>query len=178
MTSDASSDLPNPTEQRIVGAFADLDRRLGLAGVAVLSTRLRAELLGDADAVADTLTADFEVTMHSGPATVTLPAAAVLEGIRAQHGAGVLMWAEFDVLLSDAETVACTGRLCTLTATAPTLTATPVALTFRVRDGRMCSEEVYLAGEPTVTTPADSATVSAERVRALLDGQRTSARMT
>jgi hypothetical protein len=147
-------------EQRIRAAFAGLDRTAASTGVDVLRARLRAELVGDADVVAGTLTPDFTVTVHSGSASVTLSATAVIDGVRAQGSAGILMWTEFDELLAGAESLAGAGSLCTLTATPPALAVTPVALTVRLRGSQMCAETVFLAGETKTESLTDAGTTA------------------
>lgn len=139
--------LPIPTaaiDDRIIQAFTIVSGMPQTPELRVLHTRLKAELVGDADAVAATLTPDFTLTMHNDAATVSLAADAVVDGVRAQASAGVLVWTEFDTLATGPGTVAGTGQLCVLAAS--TLTVTPMAFGIRFTGDKMCSETVLLAG--------------------------------
>lgn len=145
---------PAAIDDRIIQAFTVVSGMPQTPELRVLHTRLKAELVGDADAVAATLTPDFTVTMHNDDATLSLAAGAVVDGVRAQAAAGILVWTEFDTLATGPGTVAGTGQLCVIAASA--LTVTPMAFGIRFTGDKMCSETVFLAGsKQTDTLDAD-----------------------
>ena len=110
----------------------------------VLGKRLVGELLGETEYVAATLHPAFEVVMHSGETTVTLPGSVIAEGVAAQAAAGVLMWTEFDDFLVDGDTIATSGVMLTLQLTVQTLATTPVGLFLRFSGDRMTSEVAFM----------------------------------
>jgi hypothetical protein len=104
-----------------------------------LGKRLVGELLGETEYVAATLHPAFEVVMHSGETTVTLPGSVIAEGVAAQAAAGVLMWTEFDDFVVDGDTIATSGVMLILQLTERTLATTPVGLFLRFSGDRMTS---------------------------------------
>jgi hypothetical protein len=137
-------DSDSSVETRILHAFRDIDGKHGGPLIAVLRVRLLGELFGDADAVAATLEPDFELVMHTGAATATLPGSAVVQGVQAQAASGVLMWTEFDDLVTDNDVVAGTGLLCSLLPGECALTTMPVAVFLRFTGDRMNSEVAFM----------------------------------
>ncbi|OFB37371.1 hypothetical protein BA059_19475 [Mycolicibacterium sp. (ex Dasyatis americana)] len=150
-------------QDRIIRAFTALDLLPPSPELRALHARLRAELDGDGDGVAATLTPDFTVTMHNGTATSSLSADAVIDGVRAQGAAGILLWTEFDVLAAASGTIAGTGHLCVVAGS--TLTVTPMALSARFTGSRMSSESVFLAGATQSNTLDTCALPSSEQLR-------------
>jgi hypothetical protein len=114
-----------------------------------LGKRLVGELLGETEYVAATLDPAFEVVMHSGGTTVTLPSSMIAEGVAAQAAAGVLMWTEFDDFVVDGDTIATSGVMLTLLLTEQTLTTTPVGLFLRFSGVRMTSEVAFMGTSET-----------------------------
>jgi hypothetical protein len=114
-----------------------------------LGKRLVGELLGETEYVAATLDPAFEVVMHSGGTTVTLPGSVIAEGVAAQAATGALMWTEFDDFVVDGDTIATSGVMLTFRLTDQTLTTTPVGLFLRFSGDRMTSEVAFMG--PSVT---------------------------
>jgi hypothetical protein len=114
-----------------------------------LGKRLVGELLGETEYVAATLDPAFEVVMHSGGTTVTLPGTMIAEGVAAQAAADVLMWTEFDEFVVDGDTIATSGVMLTLLLTEQTLTTTPVGLFLRFSGVRMTSEIAFMGTSET-----------------------------
>ena len=108
--------------------------------------------------MAATFDPTFEVVMHNGETTVTLPGSAIAEGVAAQAGAGVLMWTELDDVVIDGDLIAACGAMLTLQLTQRALSSVPVGLFLRFRDGRMTSEVVFICGS------AETIDVSTEEV--------------
>lgn len=96
--------------------------------------------------MAATFDPTFEVVMHNGETTVTLPGSAIAEGVAAQAAAGVLMWTELDGVVIDGNLIAASGTMLTLQLTQRILSSVPVGLFVRFRDGRMTSEVVFVCG--------------------------------
>ena len=100
-------------------------------------------------ASASTLDPTFEVVMHTGGTTVTLPGSVIAEGVAAQAAAGALMWTEFDDFVVDGDTIATSGVMLTLLLTDQTLTSTPVGLFLRFSLDRMTSEVAFMGPSET-----------------------------
>jgi hypothetical protein len=137
----------------------------------VLRERLLGELFGDADAVAATLDPDFELVMHTGGTTMTLPGTAVVRGVGIQAASGVLMWTEFDDLIDDKDVVAGHGRLCTLLASEHGLTTAPIAIFIRFSGDRMTAEVAFMGAATTEIVDPD-ALPSPEALRKQLDSEK------
>jgi hypothetical protein len=158
-------------ETRVLHAFRGIDGGHGGPLIAVLRKRLIGELLGDAEAVAATLDASFELVMHTGGTTATLPASAVVRGVGMQAASGVLMWTEFDDLIADNNVVAGHGRLCSLLASEGGLTTAPIAVFLRFSGDRMTSEVAFM-GEGTTEVIDHEALPSPEALRKQLDSEK------
>ena len=126
-----------------------------------LHKRIVGELLGDAEAVATTLDPAFELVMHSGDGTFTLPGNAIVEGVRATGAAGVLMWIELDDLVIDGETMAGQGAMLTLQVAQRTLSTAPLGIFLRFSGERMIAEVVFMgaSAEPADVSSLDVPTV-------------------
>ncbi len=156
-------------QSRICGSFDLFREQPASRALTALRKRLVGELFGDADDVAATLDPAFEVVMHSGETTVTLPGPAIAEGVRAQAAAGVLMWTELDDLVIDAESIAASGATLTLQLTQGTLSTVPVGLFLRFSGGRMISEVVFICGSTETTDVSTEEMPSVDALRAHLD---------
>jgi hypothetical protein len=71
-------------ESRIVGSFDRFRELPASPSLKSLRKRLVGELFGDTDAVAATFAPAFEVVIHSGESTVTLPGSVIAEGVRGE----------------------------------------------------------------------------------------------
>lgn len=159
--------LPTAAEPRHVQAFRLLEACGGtdeeVRRVHVLRDRLLGELIGDADRVAATLTADFELRMGGSEAAV--PGATMVEGIRRQGAAGLAIWVELDDLLVRDDRIAANGTLHTLTRHAPDaehaaeLASCPIALFLRFAGDLMSSEVIYLDTANASSTSLEAADV-------------------
>ena len=136
-------------ESRILRAFGRFDEHRGGPFIAVLRKRLLAELFGDADAVAATLDPAFELVMHTGGTTATLPGSAVVQGVEIQGASGALMWTEFDDLVTDDNVVAGNGLLCSLSVGEHAVTTMPLAVFLRFAGDRMTSEVAFMGAAKT-----------------------------
>ncbi|HTI76057.1 MAG TPA: hypothetical protein VL634_13765 [Mycobacterium sp.] len=116
--------------------------------------RLVGELLGESGYVAAALDPAFEVVMHIGGTTVSLPGSAIVEGAPGQAAAGVLMWTEFGDFVVDADTIAASGTMMSLQLTERTLTTTSVGLFVRFRGDVMTSEVVFMGAAQTTDMSA------------------------
>lgn len=155
-------------ESRILRAFDDVDGEHGGPLVAVLRVRLLGELFGDADMVAATLAPDFELVMNTGTSTATLAGSAVVQGLGIQSASGVLMWTEFDDLVTDNDVVAGRGLLCNLLMGERALTTMPVAVFLRFTGDRMTSEVAFM-GRAKTEAIEQAALPSLEVLRKQLD---------
>jgi hypothetical protein len=160
-------------ENRVLHAFRDIDGGHGGPLIAVLRVRLLGELFGDADAVAATLEPDFELVIHTGATTATLPGSAVVQGVESQAASGVLMWTEFDDLVTDNDVVAGSGLLCNLLLGECALTTMPVAAFLRFTGDRMNSEVAFMGQAKTEVIEQD-ALPSPEALRRKLDLEKDS----
>jgi hypothetical protein len=143
-------------ENRIAEAFDRLgERQDDVPLIEVLRQRLLAELFGDGAGVAATLAPGFVLVMHSGDASMTLDADAVIGSVDAQAAAEVLLWTEFDDLVVDATVVAGTGTLCRVHLAGATLTTTRLAFFLRFDRQLMASEVAFIGGH-SETTGIDS----------------------
>lgn len=164
-------DSDSSVETRVLHAFRGIDGGRGGPLIAALRERLLGELFGDADAVAATLDPDFELVMHTGGTTMTLPGSAVVRGVGIQAASGVLMWTEFDDLIADNDVVAGHGRLCTLLASEHGLTTAPIAVFLRFIGDRMTSEVAFM-GEAITQVIEQGALPSPEALRKQLDSEK------
>ena len=164
-------DSDSSVETRVLHAFRGIDGGHGGPLIAALRERLLGELFGDADAVAATLNPDFELVMHTGGETMTLPGSAVVRGVSIQAASGVLMWTEFDDLIADKDVVAGNGRLCTLLASEHGLTTTPIAVFLRFGGDRMTSEVAFMGAATTEVIDLE-ALPSPEALRKQLDSEK------
>jgi hypothetical protein len=139
----------NSLQTRILKSFDRYRQSSASPSMKVLGRRLVGELLGETEYVAATLDPAFEVVMHSGGTTFTLPGSAIAEGVAAQAAAGVLMWTEFDDFVVDGDTIATCGVMLTLLLADQTLTTTPVGLFLRFRGDRMTSEVAFMGTSET-----------------------------
>ena len=130
--------------------------------------RLIGELFGDADIVAATFDPAFEVVIHAGETSVTLPGTAIADGVRVQASAGVLMWTEFDDLVTDTDSIAASGAMLNLHLEDRVLTSTPVSLVLRFSGERMLSEVVFM-GRTTIADVSADPMPSIDTLRAQLD---------
>jgi hypothetical protein len=146
------SDIGATTDD-LIQAFRLIDGRLsgdgGRGPLAVLRERLLGELVGDADRVAATLSPDFVLVSHGGGASTTTAGPRMVESIRRQGAAGMLMWVELDELLVEDDAVAGQGVLRTMRAAGGgadgvALTTDPLALFLRFAGDLMTSEVVFL----------------------------------
>jgi hypothetical protein len=160
-------------ETRVLRAFRDIDGGHGGPLIAVLRMRLLGELFGDADAVAATLDPAFELVMHTGGTTTTLPGSAVVQGVDAQAASGVLMWTEFDDLVTDNDVVAGCGLLCSLLLRERALTTMPVAVFLRFSGNRMNSEVAFMGQAHTEIIEQD-ALPDPDALRKQLDSEKDS----
>ena len=158
----------NFLESRILLSLSPFRERTQSPQLDGLRKRIVGELIGDADAVAETLDPAFELVMHSGDRTFTLTGGAIVDGIRATAAAGVLMWLELDDLVIDGETIAGYGAMLTLQTTQRTLGTAPLGLFLRLREGRMISEAVFVGGA-TETEVAEDAMPSVAALRAQIN---------
>jgi hypothetical protein len=139
----------NSLQSRILKSFDRYRQPSASALMKARGKRLVGELLGETEYVAATLDPAFEVVMHSGGTTVTLPGGVIAEGVAAQAAAGALMWTEFDDFVVDGDTIATSGVMLTLLITAQTLTTTPVGLFLRFSGDRMISEVAFMGTSET-----------------------------
>jgi hypothetical protein len=139
----------NPLHSRILKSFDRYNQPSASPSTRALGKRLVGELLGETAYVAATLDPAFEVVMHSGGTTVTLPGSVIAEGVAAQAAAGALMWTEFDDFVVDGDTIATSGAMLTLLLTDQTLTTTPVGLFLRFSGDRMTSEVAFMGTSET-----------------------------
>ena len=140
-------------ESRILRSLSPFRERTQSPQLDGLRKRIVGELIGDADAVAETLDPAFELVMHSGDSTFILAGSAIVDGVRATAAAGVLIWLELDDLVIDGETIAGYGAMLTLQTTQRTVGTAPLGLFLRFREGRMISEVVFV-GAATETEVA------------------------
>jgi hypothetical protein len=139
----------NSLQSRILNSFDRYRQPSASASTKALGKRLVGELLGETTYVAATLDPTFEVVMHTGGTTVTLPGSVIAEGVAAQAAAGALMWTEFDDFVVDGDTIATSGVMLTLLLTDQTLTSTPVGLFLRFSGDRMTSEAAFMGPSET-----------------------------
>lgn len=164
-------DSDSSVQTRVLQAFRGIEGRQGGPLIAVLRERLLGELFGDADAVAATLDPAFELVLHTGGTTATLPGSAVVGGVGIQAASGVLMWTEFDDLIADNDVVAGHGRLCTLLVSEHGLTTAPIAVFLRFTGDRMTSEVAFM-GQATTEVIEQGALPSPETLRSQLDSEK------
>jgi hypothetical protein len=139
----------NALQSRILKSFDRYRQSSSSASMKALGKRLVGELFGETEYVAATLDPAFEVVMHSGGTTVTLPGSMIAEGVAAQAAAGALMWTEFDDFVVDGDKIATSGVMLTLLLTEQTLTTTPVGLFLRFSGDRMTSEVAFMGTSET-----------------------------
>ena len=156
-----------PLETRIVRSFDRYGQQSTPPLLKVLRRRLFGELFGDADTVTATLDPAFEVVMHVGDSSVTLPGTAIAEGVRVQAAAGMLMWTEFDDLVVGGDLIAASGSMLNLDMTDASLRTTPVGLFLRFSGDLMVSEVAFM-GASSVADVSAAGMPSVEALRAQL----------
>jgi hypothetical protein len=136
-----------------------------------LRERLAGELLGDDQRVAATLAPAFTLVTHTGGATSTISGRDMVDGIRRQGEAGVMLWVQLDDLVVGTDVVAGDGLIHTFRPDTSALTTFPLGFFIRYAiDGLMTSEVVFMDLSATVTTSLPNGTApSIERLRVLLD---------
>ncbi len=157
----------NSLESRILKSFDRYRQPSANASMKALGQRLVGELLGETEYVAAALDPTFEVVMHSGGTTVTLPGSMIAEGVAAQAAAGALMWTEFDDFVVDGDTIATSGVMLTLLLIDQSLITTPVGLFLRFSADRMTSEVAFM-GTPETADVSTQEMPSVDALRAAL----------
>jgi hypothetical protein len=159
-------------ESRIIGSFHRFRDLPATPALNAFRKPLVGELLGDTNQVAETFDPAFEVVMHSGDTTVTLPGSVIVESVRGEAAAAVVMWTEFDDLVIDGDSIPANGALLRLPLPQRTLSSVPVGLFVRFKGGRMISEVVFKCG-PTETIDVSTQEMpSVHALRAGIDSRR------
>ena len=142
--------------RRMLQAFRVIDDRCGgsaqTTSLDALRERLAGELLGDELRVAATLDPDFALVTHTGGPARTIAGRDMVDGIRRQGEAGVMIWTELDDLVSEPDMVAGHGLLHTLSPEPCAVTTFPLAFFIRYSEGLMASEVAFMDVAAAIAT--------------------------
>ena len=157
---------------RMLQAFRVIDDRCGDAATAgsllALRERLAGELLGDDVRVAATLAPDFALVTHTGGPATTIAGRDMVDGIRRQGNAGVVIWTELDDLVAAPDVVAGHGLLHTFSPDPRAVATCPLAFFIRYAEGFMTSEVAFMdVSAATTTSLPNGTTPSIERLQSI-----------
>jgi hypothetical protein len=155
-------------DTRIRLAFDKFDSAPTSPLLDVLRRRLVAELIGDGDAVADTLAPGFALTIHGSPDPVTLTRDDLVATVSRQTKTSTIVWMEFDSLLTTDSSMAANGTLCTLRGSESILTTMPVGVFLEYLEGLFISEVAFMAGVPAIEKVDPTALPSLESLQAVI----------